>query len=163
MSRTDLQPNGLHPLQFGRSTREQRHPTCGGCTPLLGSAGEVSARAALVAEGLGQFQQVAITEITEMSDRERISAAGPSRAPAVRQPPHRPSKAAKEAQTCGREQPGASPAGRPASTSSAAPLFIDVKTGRQRSLSRCRPIPLRLLCYPKLIHLTYSFHAHISN
>ena len=41
------------------------------------SAGEVSARAALVAEGPGQFQQVAITEITEMSDRERISAAGP--------------------------------------------------------------------------------------
>jgi hypothetical protein len=44
-----------------------------------------------------------------MSDRERISAVGPSRAPAVRQPPHRPPKAAKEAQTRGHEQPGASP------------------------------------------------------
>jgi hypothetical protein len=44
-----------------------------------------------------------------MSDRERISAAGPRRAPAARQPPHRPPKAAKGAQTRGREQPGATP------------------------------------------------------
>ena len=48
---------GLGTLQFGPSTRGQRHPAPRGRPLVLGFAGEGPARAALVAEGVGQFSR----------------------------------------------------------------------------------------------------------